>query len=72
MLGDDPSTAQPDEVFGIFDAFLISMGEARQENLAIRKRKEEEERRVLQEIEVRLYSPIIRGNYFTIRSDFVY
>jgi len=52
-LGDDPSTAQPDEVFGIFDAFLNSMLEAQQENMAARKRKEEEERRILQDAEIR-------------------
>ena len=51
-LGDDPSTAQPDEVFGVFDAFLNSMAEARQENMATKKLKEEEEKRQLQEAEV--------------------
>ena len=51
-LGDDPSTAQPDEVFGVFDAFLNSMAEARQENMATKKRKEEEGKRQLQEAEV--------------------
>ena len=51
-IGDDPSTAQPDEVFGVFDAFLNSMAEARQENMATKKRKEEEEKRQLQEAEV--------------------
>ncbi len=51
-LGDDPSTAQPDEVFGVFDAFLSSMVEARQENQAAKKRKEEEEKRSIQEAEV--------------------
>ena len=53
-LGDDPSTAQPDEVFGVFEAFLNSMAEARQENLAAKKRKEEEEKRSIQEAEVYL------------------
>ena len=52
-LGDDPSTAQPDEGFGVFDAFLNSMAEARQENLAAKKRKEEEEKRQIQEAEVK-------------------
>lgn len=51
-LGDDPSTAQPDEVFGVFGIFLNSMAEARQENLAAKKRKDEEEKRLLQEAEV--------------------
>lgn len=67
-LGDDPSTAQPDEVFGVFDTFLSSMAEARQENLAAKKRKEEEEKRSLQEAEVVVLSQamsftISRSNY---------
>ncbi|KAK4021110.1 hypothetical protein OUZ56_003040 [Daphnia magna] len=52
-LGDDPSTAQPDEVFGVFGVFLNSMAEARQENLAAKKRKDEEEKRLLQEADLR-------------------
>ena len=59
-LGDDPSTAQPDEVFGIFDMFLNSMMEAQQDNLAAKKRKEEEERRILQDAEV--IDPLISFN----------
>ena len=54
-LGDDPSTAQPDEVFGVFGVFLSSMEEARQENLTAKKRKDEEEKRLLQEAEVCYY-----------------
>jgi hypothetical protein len=41
-LGDDPSTAQPDEVFGVFGVFLNSMEEARQENLTAKKRNDVE------------------------------
>lgn len=37
---------------GDVDAFLNSMAEARQENMATKKRKEEEEKRQLQEAEV--------------------
>lgn len=36
---------QPDEFFGIFDAFLQAFAEARQDLEAMRRRKEEEERR---------------------------
>ena len=61
-LGDDPSTAQPDEVFGVFGIFLNSMAEARQENLAAKKRKDEEEKRLLQEAEV-LFSWIRISEY---------
>lgn len=56
-LGDDPSTAQPDEVFGVFEAFLTSIAEARQENMAAKKRKEEEEKRSIQEAEVKFRTP---------------
>lgn len=43
---------QPDEFFGIFDQFLQSFAEARQENENIRRRKEEEERRARMEAQV--------------------
>lgn len=44
---------QPDEFFGIFDAFLQAFSEARQDLEAMRKRKEEEERRARTEAMVR-------------------
>lgn len=40
---------QPDEFFGIFDTFLQAFSEARQDLEAMRRRKEEEERRVRME-----------------------
>lgn len=43
---------QPDEFFGIFDQFLQSFAEARQENENMRRRKEEEERRARMEAQV--------------------
>lgn len=51
-FGEDASKIQPDEFFGIFDQFLQSFSEARQENENIRKRKEEEERRAKMEAQV--------------------
>lgn len=66
ILGDDPSTAQPDEVFAIFDAFLNSMTEAKLENEAARKRKEEEERRILQEAEVLGFTHFIIITIFSL------
>lgn len=44
---------QPDEFFGIFDAFLTAFMEARQDNDNFKKRQEEEEKRAKQEAEVK-------------------
>lgn len=44
---------QPDEFFGIFDTFLQAFLEARQDLEAMRRRKEEEERRARMESMVR-------------------
>lgn len=51
-FGEDADKMQPDEFFGIFDQFLQSFAEARQENENIRRRKEEEERRARMEAQV--------------------
>lgn len=64
-FGEDASKIQPDDFFGIFDQFLQSFSEARQENENMRKRKEEEERRAKMEAQVRrsfLFS-CLRLNY---------
>lgn len=52
MFGEDGSVIQPEEFFGIFDTFLITFSEARQDNENFRKRAEEEEKRLKQEAEV--------------------
>lgn len=52
MFGEDGSVVQPDEFFGIFDAFLTAFMEARQDNDNFKKRQEEEEKRAKQEAEV--------------------
>uniref|UniRef100_A0A4W4FTK6 Dishevelled associated activator of morphogenesis 1b n=1 Tax=Electrophorus electricus TaxID=8005 RepID=A0A4W4FTK6_ELEEL len=44
-FGEEASSIQPDEFFGIFDQFLQAFTEAKQDNENIRRRKEEEERR---------------------------
>lgn len=64
-FGEDASKIQPDEFFGIFDQFLQSFSEARQENENMRKRKEEEERRAKMEAQVRrsLLFSCLRLNY---------
>ncbi len=51
-FGEDAEKMQPDEFFGIFDQFLQSFAEARQENENMRRRKEEEERRARMEAQV--------------------
>ncbi|XP_012577129.1 PREDICTED: disheveled-associated activator of morphogenesis 2 isoform X1 [Condylura cristata] len=48
-FGEHDSKMQPDEFFGIFDTFLQAFSEARQDLEAMRKRKEEEERRARME-----------------------
>ncbi|XP_061254065.1 disheveled-associated activator of morphogenesis 2 isoform X1 [Bos javanicus] len=48
-FGEQDSKMQPDEFFGIFDAFLQAFSEARQDLEAMRRKKEEEERRARME-----------------------
>uniref|UniRef100_A0A8C6UN61 Dishevelled associated activator of morphogenesis 1b n=1 Tax=Neogobius melanostomus TaxID=47308 RepID=A0A8C6UN61_9GOBI len=48
-FGEDPSKMQPDEFFGIFDSFMTSFSDAKQDNDNMIKRKEEEEKRALME-----------------------
>ncbi|XP_066097116.1 disheveled-associated activator of morphogenesis 2 isoform X1 [Saccopteryx bilineata] len=48
-FGEQDSKMQPDEFFGIFDTFLQAFLEARQDLEAMRRRKEEEERRARME-----------------------
>uniref|UniRef100_A0A146MFK9 Disheveled-associated activator of morphogenesis 2 n=3 Tax=Lygus hesperus TaxID=30085 RepID=A0A146MFK9_LYGHE len=53
MFGEDNSSIQPDDFFGIFDAFLVSFADARSDNENSRRRKEEEEKRARQEAEMK-------------------
>ncbi|KAK9728732.1 Diaphanous FH3 Domain [Popillia japonica] len=53
LFGEDPAQTQPDEFFGIFDAFLSAFTEAKQDNENMRKRQEEEEKRAKQEAELK-------------------
>ncbi|XP_049795298.1 disheveled-associated activator of morphogenesis 1 [Schistocerca nitens] len=50
---DNAASVQPDEFFGIFDAFLNAFNEAHQDNENLRRRREEEERRAIQEAELK-------------------
>ncbi|XP_039548260.1 disheveled-associated activator of morphogenesis 1b isoform X1 [Pimephales promelas] len=52
-FGEDADKMQPDEFFGIFDQFLQSFADARQENENMRRRKEEEERRARMEAQLK-------------------
>lgn len=52
LFGEDNSTIQPDDFFAIFDSFLVALSEARQDNNSVKKRRDEEEKRTRQEVEV--------------------
>jgi len=45
FFGEDPKQVSLDEFFAIFDSFLTSFLDAKGENLAMRRKKEEEERK---------------------------
>lgn len=66
-FGEDAGKMQPDEFFGIFDQFLGSFAEARQENENMRRRKDEEERRAKMETQVCTYLLIL--NFIKIYPD---
>ncbi|XP_077293023.1 disheveled-associated activator of morphogenesis-like protein isoform X2 [Arctopsyche grandis] len=53
LFGEDAATAQPEEFFGALEAFLTSLTEARAENVATRRRQEEDEKRLKQEQELK-------------------
>ena len=50
----DDKSMQPDEFFKIFDSFISSMADAKEENERIKKQREEEERRAKLEEKVRI------------------
>lgn len=52
-FGEEEGRMQPDEFFGIFDTFLQSFTEARQDLENMQRRKDEEERRARMEAMVR-------------------
>ncbi|XP_037581095.1 disheveled-associated activator of morphogenesis 1-like isoform X2 [Dermacentor silvarum] len=52
-FGEDPVQVPPDEFFSIFDSFLVSFNEAKNDNENFRRKKEDEERRSRQEAEKR-------------------
>lgn len=52
LFGEHNSIIQPNQFFNIFDSFLAALSEACQDNKSIKKRCEEDERRVRHEVEV--------------------
>ncbi|XP_054261118.1 disheveled-associated activator of morphogenesis 1 isoform X2 [Macrosteles quadrilineatus] len=53
LFGEDNSTIQPDEFFGIFDTFLVAFNEAKQDNENMKRKREEEEKRAKQDAELK-------------------
>ncbi|XP_073980936.1 disheveled-associated activator of morphogenesis-like protein isoform X2 [Rhodnius prolixus] len=53
LFGEDNSSVQPDDFFGIFDAFLVAFGDAKADNENNRRKKEEEEKRAKQDAEMK-------------------
>ncbi len=52
LFCEDPVTTQSDEFFGIFDYYITNFLEAKQENDAIKRKREEEEKMAKQQQEV--------------------
>uniref|UniRef100_A0A7N6AQX1 Dishevelled associated activator of morphogenesis 1b n=1 Tax=Anabas testudineus TaxID=64144 RepID=A0A7N6AQX1_ANATE len=52
-FGEDSSSPQPDDFFGMFDAFLTAFSEAKHDNENMARRKEEEEKRALKEAQLK-------------------
>ncbi|XP_075233363.1 disheveled-associated activator of morphogenesis-like protein isoform X2 [Lycorma delicatula] len=53
LFGEDNSTIQPDDFFGIFDTFLTAFNESRQDNENMKRKREEEEKRAKQDAELK-------------------
>ena len=54
LFSEDPVTTQSDEFFGIFDHFISNFLDAKQENDAVKRRKEEDEKIAKQQQEVKV------------------
>ena len=52
MFCEDPATTQSDEFFGIFDSFVSGFHEAKMDNDAVKRKREEEEKIAKQQQEV--------------------
>jgi dishevelled associated activator of morphogenesis len=60
LFCEDPVTTQSDEFFGIFDLYVTSFQEAKQENDAVKRKREEEEKIAKQQQEVWRESKVFR------------
>lgn len=69
LFGEDNSTIQPDDFFAIFDSFLTSLTEARQDNITVKKKREEEEKRTRQEVEVCYHCIMLFCQISTLKSN---
>ena len=58
MFGEDPARLQPDAFFGLFTTFLDAFASARKDNIAMRQKKAEEEKRKKIEMEVGVFSSL--------------
>lgn len=56
LFGEDPKSAQPEDLFGTFDVFLEAFKDA-QKDLENTRKKEEEEERKKKEVEVSIATP---------------
>ena len=68
LFCEDPTTTQSDEFFGIFDVYVQSLQEAKQENDNVRRKKEEEEKIAKQHQEVLKINRIF---YYTILKEYI-
>ncbi|XP_025407698.1 disheveled-associated activator of morphogenesis 1 isoform X3 [Sipha flava] len=53
LFGEDNSTIQPDDFFAIFDSLLTALFEARQDNMNVKRRRGEEEKRIKHESDLK-------------------
>ncbi|XP_023239391.1 disheveled-associated activator of morphogenesis 1-like [Centruroides sculpturatus] len=59
IFGEDASHMQAEDFFTIFDTFLTSFTEAKQENESMKRKKEDEEKRIKQEEEVNIFYSVV-------------
>lgn len=71
-FGEEEGKMQPDQFFGVFDTFLQSFSEARQDLENMQRRKDEEERRTRMEAMVRdTFSGYTLDDIFDTKTSFV-
>lgn len=68
LFGEDNSSIQPEDFFVIFDTFLTTLHEAKLDNENMKRKREEEEKRMKQDAEV-MISHITRFSIITIKRE---